>query len=230
MERMWLGLLLWVALHVLVVVNGMRKRERAPEGVLRFYGKELLTELLILGVFALMVPEVLAALDFAGMDRGILIREDILVGLMTVFGLPLVMSLTPWDSGYPRGEAAGAKEIFGFPTRYFPGGIKEFMVFGLFIITGVIFEELVSRHFAFHLLSGVLGVEGDWLVMLTAVMFALGHVYQGFGAVLTHFVLGMILGKVYMHFGDLRYPVVLHLLLNLTILVYALRRMHELRE
>jgi len=229
MDRMWLGLVWLVALQSWFVVNGLRKRTGRPERVLRFYAGDLLTAGLVFGGFTLLVPAIWQGLDFSGIDRGLLIREDILIGLMSVFGLPLVMSLTPWDSGYPSDDVAGAKEIFGFPTKYFPGNLREYAVFVVFIVVGVVFEEFFSRQFAFQLFYEVLGVEGDGLVLLTAGLFAIGHWYQGFRGVLTSLVLGLILGKVYLHYGDLRYPLVLHLCLNLTILVYAFRRMRTLQ-
>ncbi len=76
----------------------------------------------------------------------------------------------------------------------------------------------------FHALHATLHLDGDALVVVSALFFAVGHFYQGWKGVLSNLILGLILGKIFLLKGHLIYPMVLHLALNLTFVVLAFRR------
>jgi membrane protease YdiL (CAAX protease family) len=94
----------------------------------------------------------------------------------------------------------------------------------MYILVGVLFEELIARLLMFHALHATLHLDGDALVVVSALFFAVGHFYQGWKGVLSNLILGLILGKIFLLKGHLIYPMVLHLALNLTFVVLAFRR------
>jgi len=68
------------------------------------------------------------------------------------------------------------------------------------------------------------------LIIVSALLFAVGHLYQGRKGILSNFVVDLILGKIFLLKGTLTYPIVLHLFLNFTIAVLAFRPMKDLRR
>jgi hypothetical protein len=67
-------------------------------------------------------------------------------------------------------------------------------------------EELLLRGFLLHRFTSLLGSAGG--VLLQALVFALGHAYQGVTGVVNLFVVGLILGYVYLRGGHNLWPVI----------------------
>lgn len=67
-------------------------------------------------------------------------------------------------------------------------------------------EELLLRGFVLHRLTSLLGSR--WGVVLQALLFALGHAYQGPSGVLTLFVVGLVFGFGYLRAGRNLWPVI----------------------
>ncbi|MFW6092398.1 MAG: CPBP family intramembrane glutamic endopeptidase [Pseudomonadota bacterium] len=67
-------------------------------------------------------------------------------------------------------------------------------------------EELLLRGFVLHRLSLVAGV--GWGVVLQAVLFSLGHAYQGVTGMITLFVVGVLFGYLYLRAGRNLWPVI----------------------
>ena len=74
-------------------------------------------------------------------------------------------------------------------------------------------EELLARGFLLQRFSLLLGTTGG--MVMQAFVFALGHVYQGFTGMVSLFVVGLILGYVYLRAGRNLWPVIIaHGLIN----------------
>ena len=74
-------------------------------------------------------------------------------------------------------------------------------------------EELLARGFLLQRFSLLLGTTGG--MVMQALVFALGHGYQGFTGMVNLFVVGLVLGYVYLRSGRNLWPVIVaHGLIN----------------
>jgi membrane protease YdiL (CAAX protease family) len=90
-------------------------------------------------------------------------------------------------------------------------------------------EELMFRGFGFRFLNSF-GLAGIGLVAAGAVAFGLAHSYQGLGGVLLTGIIGLLLGIVYSATGSLIWPMILHALLDLRILLIPPDKIRELQS
>lgn len=221
-----------ITLPIAAAVLGKRKKALQPSDRNGFYIKDIIESIVILAIFFVLDPSLCRPLDLSRMDKGI-DTAGFLTGTIPVFLIPFlipfVLSFTPWTSNYPK-DITAAKELFGCPVSYLPNTTKEYLVFVCYIIVGVFFEELICRQFMFYSFNATLHLEGDTLVVASALLFAVAHLYQGWQGVFSSFITGLVLGKIFLVRESLVYPIVLHLLLNLTIVVLAFRRIRDLKK
>lgn len=88
------------------------------------------------------------------------------------------------------------------------GDLATYLVFLFPIVWGsaAFGEELLVRGFVFDRLEALCGTV--WAVPLQAGLFALGHAYQGITGVVNVFVVGLVLGVVYLRAGRNLWPVI----------------------
>jgi membrane protease YdiL (CAAX protease family) len=88
------------------------------------------------------------------------------------------------------------------------GDLATYLVFLFPIVWGsaAFGEELLLRGFVFDRLETLCGTI--WAVPLQAGLFALGHAYQGITGVVNIFVVGLVLGLVYLRAGRNLWPVI----------------------
>ncbi|RYY50372.1 MAG: CPBP family intramembrane metalloprotease [Chitinophagaceae bacterium] len=189
----WIILILLIILPTVAAVNGKRKKAHQPSSKFRFYLKDIIASIILLSIFLVIKPSIYYPLDFSTIDKGVIISEEILSAILPIFFVPFVLSFTPWNNNYPK-DITTAKELFGFPISYLPNTTREYLLFVSYIIVGVFFEELVCRQFIFYSLNTTVRLSGDILVIVSALLFAVGHLYQGWKGILSNFVLGLILG------------------------------------
>lgn len=225
----WVILILLVTLPIVFAINGKRKKGQQPTNKLLFYIKDIIFSIIVLGIFFILNPSIYFPLNFSAIGKGINISEEVLTYILPIFFIPFFLSLTPWNNNYPK-DIAAAKELFGYPVGYLPNTIQEYLLFACFIIVGVCFEELICRQFMFFSLNRTLNLSGDILVLISSMLFAIGHLYQGWKGILSTFIIGLIFGKIFLIKETLAYPIVLHMFLNLTIVVLALRRILDLKR
>jgi membrane protease YdiL (CAAX protease family) len=194
-----------------------------------FYGKEILTSLFLLLLILLLNPRIYKPLDFQIIGKGIYLGDDILSVIEPIFFIPLVFALTSLGKLYPKNIAI-TKELYGYPVGLLPDNGRQYAVFFFYIIAGVVFEELFCRQFMFYSFHQVLNLKGDILLIITSLLFAAGHLYQGWKGLVSSFAIGMILGKIFQMTGNIFYPIGLHLAGNLTIAVLAFRRIKDLQR
>ncbi len=225
----WIVFVLLMILFLGFIMPGRRKGDAILISRTKFYLKDIAFSVVVVGFFMVLRASSFFPTEFQTTDKGILVGEEVMIIFFSVMTVPFFLSMTPWSDFYPK-DIAAAKELFGFPVKYLPNTGKEFGIFTLYIINGVIFEELIARQLMFHTLSSTLQLNGDILVVVSAILFAVLHVYQGWKGVLSNLVVGLILGKIFLLRGNLLYPIVLHLALNLTLVVLAFRRWRDLRQ
>jgi membrane protease YdiL (CAAX protease family) len=224
----WMILCLLIILPIAAAISGKRKKDLQPPNRIQFYFKDIMASVLILTVFFVLKPSLYHPLDFSTIDKGIEI-DDLVASAIPIFLIPFVLSFTRWSNDYPK-DITGAKELFGYPVSYLPNTGREYSVFFCYIIVGVFFEELTCRQFLFRSLDATLHLNGDLLVVASSLLFAIGHLYQGWKGILSGFVAGLVFGKIFLIKESLVYPIVVHLFLNLTIVVLAFRRIKDLRK
>lgn len=226
----WIILILLIILPIVAGINGKRKKALQPSNRFLFYLKDIVVSVFVLAIFFLLKPSIYYPLDFSKIDKGINISEEVISGiLIPIFSIPFFLSFTRWNNNYPK-DITTAKELFGYPISYLPNTTKEYLLFVSYINIGVFLEELICRQFMFYSLNTTVHLNGDILVVASSLLFAIGHIYQGWKGVLSNFILGLILGKIFLIKGTLAYPIMLHLFLNLTIAVLAFRRIRDLKR
>lgn len=110
------------------------------------------------------------------------------------------------------------KVIEGNPQKYFK------WLFNMWI-SAAVGEELLFRGFAFSQLKRWFGKNQVVLVMLSAVMFSLPHLYQGISGLVMTFLFGLAFGFIYLKFKNIWINIIIHGLIDtvfLTLSYYGL--------
>jgi uncharacterized protein len=223
----WIILTLLLILLVYFTISGRREKFQCPVNRFKFYIKGIIRIIVVLGIFFALDPHIYYPVDFLTIGKGVNISVDTISIIIPIFFIPFILSFTSWTKNYPK-NIHGAKELFGYPISYLPNRYREYYLFVFYIISGVFFEELLCRQFMFHSLHTTLHLNADTIVVVSSLLFGIGHLYQGWKGILSNFILGLILGKVFLIWESLAYPIVLHLFLNLTITVLAFRRIKDI--
>ena len=98
--------------------------------------------------------------------------------------------------------------------RILPANTVEFLPYCALAVTAGLCEEFLYRGFAMGALARV-GLPAWSLVILTAVLFGLAHVYQGRGGVLGTFVMGILFGVIRLAYDTLVPVVIMHIVVDL---------------
>jgi len=112
----------------------------------------------------------------------------------------------------PPEKLARLRESFGRTAAVLPRTPLEYRLFLAVSVTAGICEELLFRGYFFAMTSQWLTLAGAALV--SAVIFGLGHAYQGWNGVLKTAIVGIVLGFVYIGTSSLVWPIVLHALID----------------
>ncbi len=71
-------------------------------------------------------------------------------------------------------------------------------------------EELLFRSFMFSQLQRIFGNRKVLMVLITALLFAIPHMYQGIAGIISTFVFGVLFGILYMRYQNLWINVIVH--------------------
>lgn len=110
------------------------------------------------------------------------------------------------------------KVIEGNPQKYFK------WLFNMWI-SAAVGEELLFRGFAFSQLKRWFGKNQLVIVLLSAVMFSLPHLYQGISGLVMTFLFGLAFGLIYLKFKNIWINIIIHGLIDtvfLTLSYYGL--------
>ena len=227
--REWISLPLLIIIPIIATFAGLKGTNETEKSITRFYWKNILYSAAVILLFFIVAPSLFTKVDFEIAGKGIFISDNILSPIATLFYTPFFISLLFKKYLYPK-DILTAKYVFGYPVQFLPNSHKKYPLFCLYIITGVIFEELLCRQFAFRAFNETLHLEGDVLLVVTAGLFAIAHLYQGWKGLLSSFILGLILGKFFQMKENLLFPILLHMVLNMTILTLSYRRIKDLNK
>ena len=92
--------------------------------------------------------------------------------------------------------------------RMLPRTDQELRLFWLLAITAGICEETLYRGYLFWYLRHFLSME--WVVIVGAIVFGIGHSYQGRRGIFTTSLAGFVAGGIYVLTGSLYLPMAMH--------------------
>ncbi len=147
------------------------------------------------------------------------------IGALT--GVYLLVALLPLFQSLrgPRLRGAYAAAIRrGFSTLpgFLPNTGAERAAFILVSLSAGVCEEILFRGFLIRLFhGGALAVPAAGALVVSSLLFGLGHLYQGVKGVLSTAVAGLVMGLLFLLSGNLIPAIVLHALLDLQV-VYVL--------
>ena len=101
---------------------------------------------------------------------------------------------------------------------FLPENWQELSHFSFVAITAGVCEEIIFRGFCiqYFLAWNQDNLLGTWLaILLPAFLFSIGHVYQGYSAVLKTFLMAILLGWVFILTQSLWIPMLLHFLVDI---------------
>jgi membrane protease YdiL (CAAX protease family) len=110
-------------------------------------------------------------------------------------------------------------------TALLPRSATERRSFAWLALTAGFCEELLYRGYLLAVAVAVAPALGPWrLVLVSALAFAVAHTYQGVAGMATAGVLGAGFAVLFLGSGSLLLPVLYHVLIDLRLLVLAVRR------
>ena len=145
--------------------------------------------------------------------RGGVFLEGLIAGLLIVIILPAVLAMR---SGKIRVRAGKAARRLAF---ILPSTGEERRWWWLVCITAGICEELVYRGFLLHYLHVMpFHLDITRALVVSSLIFGIGHLYQGIAGVVQTTVIGFVLGAMFLLTGNLLLPIVVHAVIDLRVL------------
>lgn len=122
-------------------------------------------------------------------------------------------------------EALGLPVAEAVPEFLIPHGSGQIALALLFLGVVAIAEEILFRGYLIHRLKQITG-NLTAAVLISSLLFGLGHGYQGAAGLVTAGLLGGILAGIYLWRGSLVAPMVVHFLQNATGILLAPLLLH----
>ena len=133
-------------------------------------------------------------------------------------GLFLALSAAVFRYGGDRIQRGLRRQARGF-LALLPRGRQERLWFAAVAVTAGICEEVLLRGFAMAYVRWVWPSAGDGtVVVVTAAVFGLDHLYQGLRGVILTFVVGAVLGSIVTSTGSLLPAMAIHAMIDLRVL------------
>ena len=82
-------------------------------------------------------------------------------------------------------------------------------------------EELLFRAFAFVQLRKMFGNNKIMLVLLSAILFSLPHLYQGISGLILTFLFGIAFGLIYIRYNNIWINIIVHGLIDTVFMTLA---------
>ena len=145
--------------------------------------------------------------------RSGIVLEGLAAGILIALILPAMLAL--WNKKI-RTQAGKAARKLAFML---PSTGEERRWWWLVGISAGICEEIVYRGFLLHYFHGLpFHWSLTWALVGSSVCFGVGHLYQGLAGAVQTFVIGFLLGAIFLVTGNLLLPVGLHTIMDLRVL------------
>ena len=160
----------------------------------------------------------LTQLGFTGVEWGP-ISVLLTAGLFSFIIAPLLLAV--WVSGY---RELMEKQLLS--TGDFLLATAQEKSFWIWVsLTAGICEELLFRSCLFYYISLLIpGLPAVWIILISGLVFGVGHGYQGLKGVVTTTLLGAIFGSLYYFTGSILLCMLLHFLVDVRILALLPRK------
>jgi membrane protease YdiL (CAAX protease family) len=188
----------------------LKKGER--EALLREYKITILGEIIGgLIAFGAIGYEVFKPSDMFGIRFG-----EMANGLIMGAAIALLLSLII----LPLLAKSGKNVVVGDIESLLPHTKNEKLWFILVALSAGICEEIIFRGYGLRLFESI-GFNGSPLLIVTAVVFGLVHIYQGFVGVIMTAITGAFLTLIYIQTGSLWWSILAHIFIDLRVLLIA---------
>lgn len=198
------------------------KASTQPDKKLRYYWK-VSTGLWTCAAVAVLAIGIQAAFTVSAAAReiswiaagsaGRIFLEGVTIGICIVIFVPALLALRSEKIRTRAGKAA--KRL----SYLLPSSLDERRWWWLVCLTAGICEEVLYRGFLLHYFhSTPLHLTWMWALIISSLIFGVGHLYQGIAGSVQTVVLGFLLGALFLITGSLLLPIVLHALLDLRVL------------
>jgi membrane protease YdiL (CAAX protease family) len=98
---------------------------------------------------------------------------------------------------------------------------RERVMMGFVAFVVGISEEMIFRGFLINYMAHTWGLPLLWSLTAGAAVFGLGHFSQGLAEVVSSAVFGLVMGFLFLYSGSLLWPIILHILYDLKIVVIS---------
>lgn len=210
-------------LSYLVAIRIPNKKERPPRtSRKKYYSISLLESFAVPLVLFLIDPDAFRKIDFARVGRGFTFDPSLAGTVIISFAIPVIFAMFR-----PRKFTKSRKSedaLYGAYARRLPLTYSDLSLFILLVLAGVVSEELLFRQFLFSSFYTAFHLEGDILLVVSAVLFAAAHNYKKVQHIALVLFSGLVFGKAFQFSGTLLLPIILHFLMNATMIVMAVHR------
>lgn len=197
----------------------MRRIDRHPELRARFYVTGML------GQWLMLIPLVVIAIGLGWTPQTLGLQAPTNIILAAIFALILVLAMYGQvlyirrAAGSAEGRAQLRQGMSG-PLHMLPRTARERSLWLPLSLTAGFCEELLYRGFLPAYLVSIFPGIPLWLaIIVAAVLFGIGHVYQKLPGVLGTGIMGLAFGFLYFFTGSLYLPMLVHALFDLRLLL-----------
>ncbi len=140
--------------------------------------------------------------------------KGLTIGALIAIMVPAILAV--WMKQI-RAKAAVAAKKFSF---LLPSTKEERHWWWLVCITAGICEEIVYRGFLLHYFGVTpLHFSLSWALVISSLIFGIGHLYQGTVQAASTVVIGFMLGAIFIVTGSLLLPILIHAVMDLRVLL-----------
>lgn len=197
------------------------------------YIKNLLAYIIFLIIVGVVDINVWEKINFSIVGKGYILPVYLYLLLLLFNVMPFFMAILPEKKKSSTSDDSKG-EIYGVPVNLYPNSFHDLLWFSIYAIAGVVVEEIIFRQFMFSVFHSVFNLTGDALLLLTGILFTVGHLgqkgYKKLSRVIVIFISGLFYGKCFQMSGSIYYPIVIHLLANGAIIVIAYKRILVKRQ
>jgi membrane protease YdiL (CAAX protease family) len=198
------------------------KASADPRKKIKFYGKIIAASWMCavvavstVGVFGISTMRTVSG-EISWLDAGSrwgAIMKGITAGLLIAILLPAVLAMR---SEKIRAKAGKAAKRLAF---LLPSTRDERAWWWAVCITAGICEEIVYRGFLLHYFHTLpFHLSLTWAMVISSLIFGIGHLYQGVGGGVQTAVIGFVFGVIFVMTGSLAIPIVVHAVMDLRVL------------